>query len=153
MMNIIFLDVDGVLNSLSHLKELYRKNKRPYSGFDFPFDERCLNNSKKLVDETDSYLVISSSWRIHEIGREILLNELKKYNLAERVIGMTPILHTERGKEVLAFLEKLECDVNYIILDDDSDFKGLEEYLIKTNFETGLTLNNVNDGIKVLKKN
>ena len=45
-MNIIFLDVDGVLNSLNHAKELYEKTKRPYSGFDFPFDSECLNNLK-----------------------------------------------------------------------------------------------------------
>ena len=39
-MNIIFLDVDGVLNSTSHLKVMCEKNKRPYSGYDYPFDER-----------------------------------------------------------------------------------------------------------------
>lgn len=151
-MNIIFLDVDGVLNSLTHAKELYLKNKRPYSGYDFPFDARCLNNLKYLVEETNSYIVITSSWRIHREGREILLFELKKYNLDTRVIGYTDVLHQRRGEEVKAYLNKLDCDVNYIILDDDNDFDGLEEYLIKTSFQNGLTKKDVELGIKKLLK-
>lgn len=151
-MNIIFLDVDGVLNSLRYAKELYYKNKRPYSGYDFPFDPRCLNNLKHLVEKTDSYLVITSSWRVHEKGREILLAEFKKYGLDTRVIGYTDVLHTERGKEVLAYLDRLKEDVNYIILDDDSDFEGLEEYLIKTSFQNGLTEKETILGIKKLTK-
>ncbi len=151
-MNIIFLDVDGVLNSISHLKEEYHKNKRPYSGFDYPFDERCLNNLKRLVEVTNSYLVITSTWRMHEIGKNILLHELKKYDLDKRVIGYTDILHRPRGEEVKLYLDKLNQDVNFIILDDDNDFVGLEKYLIKTNYEIGLTDEDVIDGIKKLTK-
>ena len=151
-MNIIFLDVDGVLNSLIHLKELYWKDKRSYSGFNFPFDERCLNNLKRLVDETDSYLVITSCWRINETGREILINELKKYNLDKRIIGYTDVLHTTRGEEIKAYLSKLGMDVNFIILDDDNDFMELEEYLVQTSFNNGLTGKETDIGIKKLKK-
>lgn len=151
-MNIIFLDVDGVLNSTKKLKEMYYQNKRPYSGFDYPFDEGCLNNLKRLVDETNSYLVITSTWRMHEIGKNILLNELKKYGLSERVIGYTDILHKSRGEEIKLYLDKLNQDVNYIILDDDNDFLGLEEYLINANYEVGLTEEDTINGIKKLKK-
>ena len=151
-MNIIFLDVDGVLNSMDYAKKLYAKDKVARSCYDFPFDPRCLNNLKHLVNITNSYLVITSSWRMHEIGREILLSELKKYDLDTRVIGYTNILHKERGEEVKDYLNKLCKEVNYIILDDDSDFSGLEEYLIKTNFEYGLTKKELDMGIKKLLK-
>lgn len=151
-MNIIFLDVDGVLNSLDYAKKIYETDKVSRSCYDFPFDPRCLNNLKNLVNETNSYLVITSSWRIHSIGREILLSELKKYGLDTRVIGYTDILHTTRGEEVKAYLEKLGKDVNYIILDDDNDFLGLEEYLIQTRFENGLTKHDADNGVKKLTK-
>lgn len=151
-MNIIFLDVDGVLNSLDYAKKLYETDKVARSCYDFPFDPRCLSNLKYLVDITNSYLVITSTWRMHEIGKEILISELRKYNLDDRVIGYTSILHKERGEEVKDYLDKLGKEVNYIILDDDSDFTGLEEYLIKTNFHVGLTEENVTDAVKKLVK-
>jgi len=151
-MNIIFLDVDGVLNSLEYLKEQYYNNKRPYSGFDYPFDSKCLNNLVNLVNKTDAYLVITSSWRMHEIGKSILLNELKKYNLDIRVIGYTDILHKSRGEEIKAYLDKLDKDIKYIILDDDSDFLGIEDHLIKTNYEFGLTEQDTNEAVKKLVK-
>ena len=151
-MNIIFLDVDGVLNSIKHLKEEYYKNQRPYSGFEYPFDSDCMNNLKILVESTNAYLVITSTWRKFDIGKKILLFELKKYDLDKKVIGYTNILNTKRGEEIKDFLSKLSCDVNYIILDDDSDFDDLHKYLIKTDYRYGLTYNNVETAIKKLNK-
>ncbi len=151
-MNIIFLDVDGVLNSIRGLKETYFQTKRPYSGYDYPFDVRCMYNLKKIVDMTDSYLVITSTWRKDEIGKNILLEELKRYGLDERVIGYTDILHKKRGEEIKAYLEKLGREVNYIILDDDSDFDELMNHLVKTNFQTGLNDESVEKSIKILSK-
>ena len=153
-MNIIFLDVDGVLNSIKSLKTAYKKDStRPYSDYYYPFDPRCLLNLKHLVEETDSYLVITSTWRKHELGREILLSELKKYNLDTRVIGYTDILNKAREVEIKAYLEKLDEDVNYIILDDSKGFPELGEYLIRTNYEKGLTKTKARRGIKKLLKN
>lgn len=150
-MNIIFLDVDGVLNSLEHLKEEYYKNKRPYSGYDYPFDPKCLNNLVDLVNQTDAYLVITSTWRMDEIGKNILLEELKKYGLDHRIQGFTKILHTTRGEEVKLYLSNLN-NVNYVILDDDNDFLGLEDHLVKTSFNYGLTEEDVKIAVKKLKK-
>ena len=152
-MNIIFLDVDGVLNSLNYAKEIYEKEGIPYSGYFFPFDPKCLNNLKVLVLETNSYIVVTSTWRMHEIGKEMLLSELKKYGLDKRVIGYTDILHLTRGEEVKKYLNDNNIQANYIILDDDNDFGDLEEFLIKTKFENGLTYNDVNKAIKKLSKN
>ena len=151
-MNIIFLDVDGVLNSTRGLKETYYQTKRPYSGYDYPFDVRCMYNLKYLVEVTNGYIVITSTWRMHEVGKSILLNELKKYELDNRVIGYTSILHKTRGEEIKAYLDILDENINYIILDDDSDFKDLEEHLIKTDFNFGLTKENVDVAIKKLVK-
>ena len=151
-MNIIFLDVDGVLNSIKKLTEMFNINKRPYSGYDYPFDDDCLNNLKRIVEETNSYIVITSTWRMHEIGKTILLNELKKYGLDKRVIGYTDILHKSREEEILKYLERLGNNISIIILDDDNDFKVLEEYLIQTDYEYGLTEKDADLAIKKLSK-
>jgi hypothetical protein len=89
---------------------------------------------------------------MHEIGKKILLSELKKYGLDNRVIGYTDILHLTRGEEIKKYLIDHSIQTNYIILDDDNDFGELENNLIETKFETGLTRDNVNEGIKKLSK-
>ena len=70
--------VDDVLNSMDYAKKLYEIDKIARSCYYFPFDPRCLSNLKYLVDITNSSLVITSTWRMHEIGKEILISELRK---------------------------------------------------------------------------
>ena len=74
-MNLIFLDIDGVLNSINKLIEVYKETGKPHSGYAYPFDERCMENLQILVQETKSKLVITSTWRKDEEGRETLLSE------------------------------------------------------------------------------
>ena len=149
-MNIIFLDVDGVLNSTNKLISVYNKTRKPHSGYNYPFDEKCLENLRILVQLTNSKLVITSTWRMDDVGLNILLNTLRIYNLDKEVIGYTPILGTKRELEIKEFLSTLDNDPNFIILDDDSDFKELLPFLIKTNIQTGLSRNNVESAVKKL---
>lgn len=152
-MNIIFLDVDGVLNSINKLIETYEKTHKPHSGYSYPFDEKCLQNLQLLVRETNSKLVITSTWRKDEEGRISLLNALKDYELDAKVIGYTPILQGKiRGIEISQFLSKLKEKPNFIILDDDSDMGELLPFLIKTDNRTGLTYENVQEAIMKLNK-
>lgn len=151
-MNIIFLEVDGVLNSQNKLIEVYKKTGKPHSGYLYPFDEKCLDNLCLLVNKTDAKLVITSTWRKDKEGIDILLNMLKKYNLDKKVIGYTPILGKDRGLEIKSFLSCLENEVNFVILDDDDDMGELYNYLIRTDMKVGLTYENVNDGIMRLNK-
>ena len=150
-MNIIFLDVDGVLNSANYLIKISTMNNRPYSGYDYPFNPKCLLNLSYLVSITNAHLVITSTWRKDEIGQNILLNELRKYDLDKRVIGYTRILHN-REQEIKDYLDNMDILINYIILDDDNEFHDLEKYLIHIDYKEGLTKENVYDGIKKLIK-
>jgi len=77
--NIIFLDVDGVLNSINKLVEVYNKTNKPHSGYSYPFDETCLRNLQLLVRETNSKLVVTSTWRKDKEGRQTLLNAYKYF--------------------------------------------------------------------------
>lgn len=153
-MNLIFLDVDGVLNSVNHLIKIYKQTHRPHSNFSYPFDPCCLENLKTLVEKTNSKLVITSTWRIEPVGRQTLLGTLKQYNMDQQVIGWTPILNTSRGIEIQTFLDNFKIcrNPNFIILDDDSDMNHLLPHLIKTNAQTGLTRKNVDEAIGKLNK-
>ena len=105
VMNIIFLDVDGVLNSAKELSE-------------GPFSKISLSVLKRIVDETNAKIVVISSWRLLEFSRKILLSELEKYHLKESVIGMTPHLTSNR-EEIMTYLKSNEfSNLNFIILDD-----------------------------------
>ena len=99
-MNIIFLDVDGVLNSRNKLIETYKKTHKPHSRYSYPFDERCLENLQLLIQETNSKIVITSTWRKDEKGRRILLKALNEYELDNKVIGYTPVLDKTREIEI-----------------------------------------------------
>ncbi len=150
-MNVIFLDVDGVLNSIRKLIEVYNLTLKPHSGYNYPFDEVCLQNFMELVLETDSKIVVTSTWRKDKEGRDRLMLELSKYNLDDRVIGFTEVLH-DREKEIKKYLETLG-DVNFIILDDDAKFEDLFEFVVKTDNRVGLSSENKDLGIRKLLHN
>lgn len=151
-MNIIFLDVDGVLNSRNKLIEVYNKTHKPHSSYSYPFDEICLENLKLLVQNTNSKIVITSTWRKYSVGIDTLLKKLKEYNLDTEVIGYTKVLNTTREEEIKEYLSTCQEISNFIILDDDKDFTELYPFLTKTNNQFGLTIQNVEDAITKLNK-
>ena len=150
-MNIVFLDVDRVINSRNKLIEVYKKTSKPHSLYNYPFDELCLNYLKEIIEETNSFIVVTSTWRKDEEGKKILLEELDKYGLLNRVIGYTEILNTTRGLEIKSYLEKNKNIINFIILDDDTTKSDLDEFLIKINGQTGITSKEKDEAIKRLK--
>ncbi len=150
-MYLIFLDVDGVINSIRKLKEVYELTGIPHSGINYPFDEICLTNLKKIVEETDAKIVITSTWRKHEDHMKVLLNKLKEYELDSKVIGCT-LDYNNRETEIINFLLRFEKMPNYVILDDDACFKECIEHFVKTETRVGLTLDNAIEGIRILKK-
>lgn len=150
-MNIIFLDVDYVLNSISNAIEEYHVSGMPRSGCNFPFDPNCLSNLKYIVDNTDAYIVISSMWRKYEDHMEKLYFELDKYGLVNRVIGQTPVLGN-RVLEIKEFINNFEGDINFIILDDYAYMEDLIDYLVNTNAYYGLTRDDAEIAVRKLKK-
>lgn len=111
-MKVIFLDVDGVLNSEKHAKELYelvKKGKMSEKKFgeiwDLPYDGTVLP-LKKIIDETDAVVVLSSSWRIGGVGPapQRLIKVLDKYGI--KIIDKTCV------DVYLSDVEKMGFDVN-----------------------------------------
>lgn len=114
-MNIIFLDIDGVLNNEI---EFVKLNKE----LDYPLDYLHSNNIyhlNKIIEETGSKCVISSSWRKStEIDEMQRLLELKGFK--GEIIDSTIISEERnRGKKIKHWLDNNQCD-KYLILDDDT---------------------------------
>ena len=56
-MNVIFLDIDGILNSVPYFKSI--KGKHGHT----EIDESRLPLLKRIVEENDAQIVLSASWR------------------------------------------------------------------------------------------
>lgn len=162
-MKLIFLDVDGVLNSQDYIvKEHDRLGHEAYvrvylNQGGIPFDPKCINFLKYIIDNTDALICVSSTWRLSKDQKERLNVTLGNY--ANRIIGYTPYLGIEKGRgleieQFLTNLKEIKCPLeNYIILDDDKDMTEEQmEHLILTNYKTGLTMENAIKSIEKLNK-
>lgn len=126
-MKVVFLDVDGVLNSEDDLLIYRAKNNITGCILYAEVEDRPLKLLKEIIDRTNAKIVVSSSWRIgcdrSGKGNKLytkLVNRLADYDI--EVYDITPSLRgdTQRGDEIREWLSKNPID-NFIILDDDSD--------------------------------
>lgn len=131
---IIFLDFDGVLNSL--------RSTLAYGGCgEHQFDEVAVNLVARLAGSANANVVISSAWRI---GNDVLALRaiLSRYSttLASRVLDKTPRLTGRRGEEIARWLAENpnEHDGVFVIIDDDSDMlDGQLSRFVKTSHRDG----------------
>lgn len=148
-MKVIFLDVDGVLNSEDDLLNI--QNEDMINPGREIFD-RPLALLKSLVDATNAKIVISSSWRVGcaKCGREsfygkelyeTLKQRLADYNMA--AIDVTPVINkpmVKRGDEIRKWLNSTEYEIeSFVILDDEADMCEYNSTnLVQTSMKTGL---------------
>ena len=137
-MKVIFLDIDGVLNSIAFDRERTSEQGN--------IDETRLPLLKQILDETGALIVLSSSWRKHwdkepslcdNLGAEI--NSIFAiYDIA--IYDKTPRLQSnDRAEEIRLWLSQNESTTAYAILDDIAFGWGadLQEHLVKTNSRIG----------------
>ena len=162
-MKIIFLDIDGVLNCATSKSHCIDVDGRVIKGIDSDKVKRLA----KIVEATGAQIVLSSDWKDgwekyytsqKPSHAKYLDNHLyKKGKLT--IKDKTPNTHKGswfRGSEILAYLRMHQDIENYVILDDTffDDFvnKEIEEHLVLTNWEVGLTDGDVKNAIKILLK-
>lgn len=107
--SVIFLDVDGVLNSISTPAWMG-------DDWDIPL-ARPLKNLKRIVEETGAKVIISSSWRKHSAAMRKLKLALMVFEL--QIAGQTPWMELDRPTEIEAWLADHPEVKRYVILDDD----------------------------------
>ena len=159
-MNIIFLDIDGVLNSVKyHTKEKKIKDISDYH----------LQMLAEIYHKCNAKIVLSSTWREldcmeNEACRKMykyLLDELARYNM--EIISKTPVIEMDRPLEISTWLEEHggKDSHNFVILDDDwskeyYDKYDIGDHLVKTIYfcreenEGGLQPEHVEKAIKIL---
>ena len=151
-MKVIFLDIDGVLNSDEYFDKI--KNLK-INTIENQVDVEKIKLLKQAVDATGAKIVLSSSWRYTRNAnnlRALLLN----YGI---FADTTPFLNNERGKEIKKFLTEHKDVEDYVILDDEI-FASYDDVLLKKlikisnksgmGFGEGLKLNDVKQIIERL---
>lgn len=133
-MKVIFLDIDGVLNS----ERWYINNHRhPVPGA-AQIDLKYVRNLQKIVRRTGAVIVLSSTWRgaVKKSKNHPLHRILDDYGM--QIYDYTTTARAEgghqRGYEIQQWLDDHPDVTNIVILDDDNDMVHLEKYLVKTKF-------------------
>lgn len=102
---LVFLDFDGVLNTDWHFAELKGKGLPFKDKYGPLFDPEAVKNLKKIIDDTDAQIVVSSSWRY--MGLEDLQGMWHDRGLPGKIVGITP-LHTDDDKLLVTDLSELD---------------------------------------------
>lgn len=134
-MKIIFLDIDGVLNSgrsfiaFSHLAREADNNDPYYMKITkATIDTVSVGLLNRVLRDFGAHIVLSSTHRMHFPEGESKLEMIQDYlNYlgveGHRCVGYTPRLNAIRGVEIKHWLDEAEFDIEHmIILDDSSDF-------------------------------
>lgn len=143
-----FSTFDGVVNTLMIYKDPIKARRLLqkdgyYFDLCYPQDKRVSNIQavlwlEKLCKEFNADIVITSTWRKdYGLACECLYNSGLSKTI--RVIDKTPWLDGYRGAEIDAWLKEHPCPA-FVILDDDTDMEPYMDHLVKTDFDTGITV-------------
>ena len=146
-MKILFLDIDGVLNSSDYRIHRYVGKSDGMTWDQAQIDPEAILLLNKIIQATGCYVVVSSAWRtLH--SRLELQEILNARGFLGRIIGVTPDLSNKtRGDEIQAWLDnhakRREPVKAFAILDDLDEghvsIGHLAAKLIQTSLEKGLT--------------
>ena len=151
-MKVIFLDIDGVLNT-----ESYREDPK-VDYFEEPISEVHMSWLEHLVKETDAKIVLSSTWREYwDCGDiqsdrfgEYINNLFEKYGL--KIFDKTPELK-DRDREINEWLKLHSGQIERYVILDDFDFEWSEsnaKYLVKTEDDVGFDEKASEKAIRIL---
>ena len=161
-MKVIFLDVDGVLNSVGWMKK--NDGKKHGNSEINPENVKML---KEIVEKTGAKIVLSSTWRnvdgsdgeLRHPMYDYLVEELRKFDI--EIFSRTPLINNNRPKEIKTWLDETSFDIeSFISIDDDFGEKDYEKQgicnrLIKTQFwdiNGGLQKEHIQQAIQLLNK-
>jgi hypothetical protein len=148
---LLFLDMDGVLNSWQSAEYFWR-TKHDRKSFLMQWDELCpiaCSNLNYLLEcVPDLKIVISSTWRkFHELPEWDAKMSTICPAIVGRVIGKTPQLPgEERGDEIYRWLiENDHLATPYVVVDDNDDMGAVLDRFVQTDERLGLTWNDVSN--------
>lgn len=126
-MNVIFLDFDGVLNHQEWYKRRMDEvdsesitSKYPF----YEFDSECVKRLNRIVKETNSKIVVSSSWRIGKSPLS-LQQLLETVGFEGEVISVTPSFHASGSTidgDRIGYTVPRGCEIDWW-LDNEGKYK------------------------------
>lgn len=166
MRKLIFLDIDGVLNTRDWHSRMTKDT--PRDEFGWVFDPVAVENLARIVKETGASIVISSSWKF--LGMAKLREMWKIRNLPGTLLDITPntvsdevLLNANldemelgvcRGNEIKEWLSRHKGEVsNYVIIDDFDDLLPEQEnHVVLTDSLIGITEWDAEKAIRILNR-
>ena len=165
MSRILFLDIDGVLNS-----NFWNNRHQVEISDGTLIDEEKIKLLAYLVRETNSEIILHSGWRfgfdseLKPLCKEAnkLVELLEKEDL--HIKGITPNLTTEeirqakkfslvKADEILLWINLHNDVAEWVVLDDlDLHNTQIEQHQVKPDQTVGLTLENVKQAVKILMR-
>ena len=133
---VVFLDIDGVLNSKSTDMRV--------------LDCKTVTLLRQIVEKHQAVIVITSVWRKFNWPERILRAFSQAGWENPPIIDKTPVLFTIRGEEIKSWLSQNQVE-SFVIIDDDSDM--LSEQLknfVRCNTRFGLTKKQIKIVDKIL---
>ena len=116
-MKIIFLDIDGVLNSYEWYIERQQNPKfepKSMSRDEFKrweFSPALVLNLNEIIEQTGAKIVVSSTWR-RGYDIEGLQKLFKSVGIIGEVVGLTPSMHSPKGVKENYTIPR-GCEISY----------------------------------------
>lgn len=136
---LLFLDIDGVLGNRKSMNASNEGIHPPGPlGMCFTVDPDCVARLRKIVEELDIQLVISSTWRHHTAAIVRAFEWCGWYDAP--ILGGTSLVYAPRGQQIADWLKQYgkSTDV-WAIVDDDTQDIHQKDRLVRTEHELGLT--------------
>lgn len=150
-MKIVFLDFDGVLNSLSEIA---------FGKESACFNLAAVDRLNRIVRDAPAKVVVTSTWRVHHSLEELHLL-LKDAGFCGEIIGCTPIFSHEnahrlpdvgmiRCREIQAWIDTYQGPITSFVVLDDMALDTLAAYHVHTDIEIGLCEHHVEQALAIL---
>ena len=147
-LNIIFLDIDGVLIKFASPKKVDHSEFEELKYW----DKEALQLVNKLIKSSGAKVVITSSYRNHKTKKQIVdMMQLAGFNY--NIYDVIPsIKYLGRGGNINKWLKEHNVS-NFVIIDDQ--YHNIEEYFpknfVKVETNEGLTLAHTLKALKILQ--
>lgn len=148
--NIVFLDYDGVVNTI-----IWDKDGK--CGFNYPSDGKVNNYQaimwlNELCKKTHAKIVVSSTWRYccEDVSyQDCLYNGGLDKNI--EIIGCTDVIEDQtRTEEIKTYLENHPEIENYVILDDE---KVDDDHFVQCCHGHGFGIEEFYEAMNILRNN
>lgn len=154
-MRVIFLDIDGVLNSGEW--DVYVQSFIYGARFNscYLLSQEMILRLQNVVFQTNAEIVLTSSWRTNERAMDALRRQLSLYHLSIKDTTVN-YAYGNRADEVKLWIESHSNVTSYVIIDDYDDGFTQDEVLsthfVQTAYAYGLTHEKAAEMIEILSK-